>query len=182
MSTANTAETPNNNVPPVPPLTPPPAAPAAAAPTVPAGPPPIEALRSQLQYSQHVFQTFAVTIPAKTKREDVLTGDFWVLQRRLINAGDEIRVIWEDGSAVMDIICVHSQGRFSQFRCRLFTELNLVVSTSAGAEHNLEVKNRGAAQKWCVVDTKTGEVYKKMLPSQEVALREMNDLIAARGR
>ena len=128
---------------------------------------------------QHILELEAI-VPATTKDSDILHPDMWVNCYGKMQPYCKIHVLWADGSRYAEIMCTHLNARGSRFVFLRGHELEKVVrGVNFGPDYDVE--QRGV-QKWCIIDKKTGDVVKDMIETQQVALREVDDLKKARAR
>lgn len=138
--------------------------------------------RSEFGNAEHCFQRFDAIVPAQIKREELEDPQLWVNVASMMNPGDEVRARADDDSFVALLHVTYSVGNKVRLKMVYQVELESVdYDEMHKSTTDYEIKQRGP-KKWCIVQMSTGEVIKELIPTQQEAMRELNDLLVALGR
>lgn len=134
-------------------------------------------LRTDWGVATHRRRDYDCTLPKEAVKEDLEKPGLWNHVAGQLSMWDTIRAVANDGSFVAELIVTYKFG--SQAKCQItsFTELQSVNVAAASGIGRYECKQRGQ-EKWCILDRKTGEVVRKGIPSQTLALKELSDFLS----
>lgn len=123
----------------------------------------------------HQYRRFSATVPGNLKPEDLENPTLWSHVAPQIQDGDEVRAVADDRSFVVYLICTFSRGSQIRLKTLVGYELESVDhDLSNNLQGEFEIKLRGP-KKWCIVSKVTGEVIKEGIPTQSLAMRELEE-------
>ena len=133
----------------------------------------IEALkRADFGLAAHRVQHFDAMVSNKLTKTDLEAPSLWELVAGQIKAGAEIRAVADDYSFVARLFVTFAQGSSVRAKVIDFVKMETVDHGINDTLDGYDIKMRGP-KKWCVVKTDTGEVVREMIPTQELALKEL---------
>lgn len=134
-------------------------------------------LRTEFGLQTHQFKTFGCTLPEGTTEADLTKTELWSHIGNQLEMFHEIRAVAADGSFVADLIVVYRFG--AQVKCAVknFTVLQKIDYAAMTDMGRYELKQRGQL-KWCIMDKHTGEAVRERIPTQTLALKELNAFLS----
>jgi hypothetical protein len=134
-------------------------------------------IRTNWGLATHRFQHYDCTLPAGIEKDDLTKTGLWNHVAHQLSMWDEIRAIADDGTFVAELIVVYKFG--NQVKCQLmhYTELQKIELATQSDIGRYHIKQRGQ-DKWCIVDRKTGEVIRKGIGTETLALKELSTFLA----
>jgi hypothetical protein len=142
----------------------------------------IPVLSRDFSLAIHSFQTHNAVVPAGTTKEQLLDPQLWNHVSTKIKLHDEIRVIEENGAFMARLFVNFRHNLDVRVKILEFYELEAVDYTKMANTDNYDVKNRGAAGGWCVIDKKSGKAMFTNLLSQSAAFARKEQYIATLSR
>lgn len=139
-------------------------------------------LAKHFQLSVHAHQNHDAVVPAGTTKKDLLSSTLWNHVNAKIKMHDEIRVLEENGAFMARLFVHFKHGTDVAVKILEFYELDEVDYEKAAGLDDYEVRNRGAAGGWCVIDKGTSKTLYTGLATQSEAFVKREEHVAALGR
>lgn len=139
-------------------------------------------LSKDFKLAVHGHNNHDAVVPAGTVKEDLLQTKLWGHVSTKIKMHDEIRVIEANG-AFMARLFVHFKNNLDVgVKVLEFYKLDEVDYTEMANADGYEVKNRGAAGGWTVIDKASGKSLFTNLESQSAAMAQKEQYVATLNR
>ncbi len=135
----------------------------------------IPLLPGEVSLYEHTTRRFNATVPGGLSVDDLENPDLWVNNAGKMQMGDEVRCLADDMSFVAFGICTFKQGTTAKIKIYSGHELDEVDRSNLEDQaSDYFVKLRGP-KKWCIIKASNGEVIKEMIPTQILAMQELDD-------
>ena len=131
---------------------------------------------------EHAHTCHTITVDPDFDPDEALQPRMWTLcvERCNMQAGDEIRVMPGDVSWVLRLVVVFRKGTVCHVAKESFARLEMPEANQKASDEmhdRHEAKFNGPHDRWCVIDTKTGDKLFKQLKTKEEAEEEIRKLM-----
>lgn len=132
--------------------------------------------------AEHSYQRFSARVAAGTTKKELEAPEFWAHVRSKLRTFDEIRVVWDDGSAVATLLVAFGDRQAIYCKVIAMAELDQVdVEELQNQQQRFECRQKGVL-KWTIVDNQDGSIIKQDMPSRAIAERELEEYLRAQAR
>ena len=135
----------------------------------------ISILPSQLENTEFARQSLTVTAKSEQTPEEFLDPVSWAAVQPKIRPRDEITVICEDGSWIMQLYVMSTgQGWIKPAKLQLYNLIEAVEGDEPDDQYAVMWRGKG---KWTVLRTEDNSTIKNGFEAQEDALKFRNEYI-----